>query len=204
MKTYGTRPPPPPHPPTGKHCQLVTDTNDREEDQENVPSSEYSDSDSLEVNNKHSADNPADVVVEAIYKVAEQMENIAQRLEKALVAHQLLPNSAHNAPKLTGSQDPEPPHATPSSLCADEDLMVRVARHLRELGDDEEDDSAHGTTAAPLVTRKGKRSGQIRRVHDIVIREVDWPNISVYRGLPAACQIWEHYCHTICVWILAK
>ena len=187
-KTCGTRHPPP----TGRRCRFATpESNDREQDQEDAPPSEHSDLDSLEVDNEHTTDNPGDVVVGAISKVAEQMENIAQRLERALgaasvvdqpVALPLPRNSAQSVPQPTASQDPEPPQATPSSLRADEDLMVRVARRLRELGDDEQDDSAHGATAAPLTTKKGKRSGQVRTVEDIVIREVDWPHLNVYRG----------------------
>ena len=98
------------------------------------------------------------------------------------VAQPLPQDVAQNAPQTTGSQDLEPPRATPASLLADEDLMVRVTRRLRELDNEEDEDSAYGATAAPLATRMGKRSGQVCTVDDIVIQEVDWPHLYVYRG----------------------
>ena len=128
----------------------------------------------------------------AISKVAEHMENIAKRLERALgaaslgeppVAQPLPQDVAQNAPQATGSQDLEPPLATPASLLADEDLMVRVARRLRELDNDEDEDSAYGAIAAPLATRTGKRSDQVRTVNDIVIQEVDWSAGGLPTGL---------------------
>ena len=186
--------------------QQGEDEADQGEVQEYVEDSS-SETDPLEgQSSEQAADQATDRLIAAINQVAEKMNNAAERVETALAASRVEPpNDIPDPPPLPDNnrdldhegaaapaqQQPIPrlvqaqavqAQATPATLRNDSDLMSRVARRLFELGEDQGDDSDQDRTGLSLLGRRGKKSGQARTVEDVVITEIDWPHLNVYRG----------------------
>ena len=78
--------------------------------------------------------------------------------------------------------DKESEPATPTSLARDKTLSAKVRGRMTELNllDESEDaeQDAHSTNKS-----RGNKSGRSKTIQDIVIREIDWPQYHVYRGV---------------------
>jgi len=72
--------------------------------------------------------------------------------------------------------------ATAKTLQRDKTLSKKLRQRLSQLellGDASDCDSE--TELNPLPS-KGKKSGRAKTVHDIIIKDIDWPHFHVYRG----------------------
>jgi hypothetical protein len=80
--------------------------------------------------------------------------------------------------------DSEPEAATATSLARDQKLASKVRGRMAELNllEDSDDDDA-GNDARDTRKSRGKKSGRAKTIQDIVVREIDWPQYHVYRGV---------------------
>lgn len=89
----------------------------------------------------------------------------------------------------TESRDGNQQSALPTvaSLRHDQNLQNKVAQRIRAINDlhlltGESSESDNDESSQHHKSSKGKKSGKVRTVSDMVLKHIDWPHFYVYRG----------------------